>query len=505
MNRLNTRLKRGLITLVSLFLASIWSVQAKDSSVKTNQTKADVIAKTIKAYGGDKLRQLKSIDIQDDYLAFRYGQSYQHDNVDLVQNKYSLYIDLKDTQSAFQWRYGSSDNFNVQHLVHTDNKTFRIEHNEKTITENSGVSFARADRNHRLLLDTYLAYLLTGQLEKVSLLDTTQYFGDKHYRLSVKAKGLPKLVLWIDDKTGLISQVERPYWREGQQFVYRFSDYQRVAGVTYAQSAYLSRGGHPYNVVKQRSVSFNRDIANQFKLPEHYQQSPVSRTESVMQAKKLADNLYLVGQGWGYSMFYDQGDYIVAAGLYARITERYEALKAEFSIDKPLKYVVVSHHHFDHLGGIKEAEQLGANFVTVEYNVPMIKQFAEKDLPDSRFVLVDKKQTIADGKVLAVDRSSRHAIHNVMTIIPEHNIVFSADTYFTQQTTGAPKGSKSLMGFAEVLASTGIAIDKFAAAHSIRVLTQEDFQFSLNNLSPDVVCPIDWRVCSNPQTVTAKK
>ena len=85
-----------------------------------------------------------------------------------------------------------------------------------------------------------------------------------------------------------------------------------------------------------------------------------------MMAEQLSDNIYLAGQDWGFSVFLDAGNYFIGTGGYEDLGLRLAAVQKLVGNDKPLKYQVVSHHHIDHLEGMKEANELGGQFISVK-------------------------------------------------------------------------------------------------------------------------------------------
>jgi len=170
-------------------------------------------------------------------------------------------------------------------------------------------------------------------------------------------------------------------------------------------------------------------------------------------------------------------------------------MKAFAGVDKPLKYQVVSHHHIDHLGGMKEAAELGANFVTVKEHVGSVRESAGVEIADDRFILVDGSGSVAGGKVKVMDFPSGHSNHMLVSYIPGAKIAFTADTFFSRQEAGAPSGYKGLKSLKRAFLDYRFDVEHLAAAHSGRVLTAADLDAAINNIAEDAVCPADWGFC----------
>jgi glyoxylase-like metal-dependent hydrolase (beta-lactamase superfamily II) len=265
-------------------------------------------------------------------------------------------------------------------------------------------------------------------------------------------------------------------------------------GLVFAQQVNVTRGGNPHLVVTNRQVQFNPAPANIFALPNNYQESPASMDMSSMTVQEITEGVYLAGKDWGYSVFVDTGEGFIAAGGYSKLMERFDAVKSFAKIDKPLQKVVVSHHHRDHIQGMPEAIELGATLIAVEQHVNTVKAVINTSSTNDNFDIVENTASFADGKVIVIDMPSAHSSHNLMTYIPAAKLLFRADTYFSRQVGGVPFGGADLQKISQRLHSLDLEVDKFAAAHSARILTAADFEASKKKVF-EPVCPVDWAIC----------
>src|SRR3954463_9732436 len=81
------------------------------------------------------------------------------------------------------------------------------------------------------------------------------------------------------------------------------------------------------------------------------------------------DNVYIFRNGNHQSMFVVTNDGVIATDPigYGRPTGGQTYLEEIRKVtDKPVKYVVYSHHHFDHVAGGKAFKDAGATFVAHE-------------------------------------------------------------------------------------------------------------------------------------------
>ncbi len=477
-------------TLVFLFITIFLTMGAAKADEKAKQ----VVDSVILAYGGDKLTKLKSLRVVDKTQSFSYGQSSMAGDIDNELNQTSVTLDLQNQRIEYRRVRGDKAHFTIEHQLFDGNQGLSIDHSMRTVEQNKGITYLNADRNQHLNLDTALVLLLLKQREQAQYTGTQYYRGELHDKLSFQAEGYPKMTLLVNQHSGYVGKMMQAHWLAGQFFNYHFSDMQQTKGIYYAGHTYVSGDNKPLELTVSRKVEFNLDTTHSFTQPAGYAVKEQPIDFSQLKATKLADNIYLAGSNWGFSVFIDTGEYFAAAGGYFQLTQRFEAVKKLANVDKPLKYLVVSHHHSDHLSGMKEAAALGASFITVKEHIGAIRESAGVELPDNRFVTIDEKGAFADGKLQVLDFASSHSNHNLLTYFTDAKLLFSADLFASHQATGAPRATKALIDVKAKLVDAGFKVSHFAAAHSGRVLTAADFHQSIASFTPQV-CPKGWQIC----------
>jgi len=175
---------------------------------------------------------------------------------------------------------------------------------------------------------------------------------------------------------------------------------------------------------------------------------PPARVET----QKLADGVWLLGGGTHNSVAVEFKDF--AAVIEAPLDEeRSLAVIAEVNRlipNKPIRYLVNTHHHWDHLGGIRTYVHEGATVVTFDGNVPYYREVLTParrwTLKPDRFYLnppeewsegsifepVHDKYIIADEtRTLEIHRVQglAHAVGMLMAYFPKEKIVVEADLY----------------------------------------------------------------------------
>ena len=459
-----------------------------------------LIDKVVAAYGGQELLSLKTLRFTDRYKRFRFGQSHSPDEIDLSDNRARVTIDMAGKRKIMQWVSRTTSDFWTQHLIFNGTTGYGIDHSSQTFTENEELNFANTDRRLTYNVDTTLVLLLkdaaASAVHKGDIL-----VGDAlHEKLVFTASGSPEMTLFINKQTGLISRMRRADWLPNKFNNYHFSGHKKQDGITYAADTYATRRGQPATVTISRSIEVNPDVTGDFELPKDYQTPTTGKglDLSEMSVAQVAEGVYLAGQDWGFSLFVDTGDYVIASGGYADLKDRFEAVKAFASIDKPLKYMVVSHHHIDHLGGMNEAAELGANFITLKVHEASIRERVTSELADDRFIFVDGKGSVAEDNVKIFDFPNSHSSHNLIAYYPAAKIIFTADIFSSRQEKGAPDGYDELVTLRDSIAKHGFSTELFAAGHSSRILTKADLETSISQIDDtDSTCPKGWSFCSN--------
>lgn len=457
-----------------------------------------IIEKAIAAYGGKALLELKTLRINDAYKSFRRGQSRSPEETDQVRYQTSTTIDFENKRKSMQ-SYGGVyiRGLYVQHAFFDGNTGYRINHSSKTAAENPRSNFQRVDRGLSWKSDLALVKLLSEARAAATYKGQAFHRGRPHHLVSFQPKGYPAFTLLINKASGLLSKMTRPDRTPGSSVSYVFSDYRQQDGFTFAADTYVMRGGKPESLTTARSYEFNTNIDNAYQVPEAYSVPERMLAFADMSVNQVADGVFVVGKGAGFSVFVDAGGYLLAAGGYPGLTERFKAVQTFTGSHKPLKYQIVTHHHEDHIGGMKEAADLGATFIIASSHIDAVRAVAGHNLPDDRFLLAGKNDTYENGLVRVVDIATWHANHNLVTYIPHAKLAFSADHFFSFAESGTPAPAEMYAQFKAALDGFDLDIERFAAAHSGRVLTYNDLAAASTGPFDQLTCPADWSFCSN--------
>jgi glyoxylase-like metal-dependent hydrolase (beta-lactamase superfamily II) len=185
-----------------------------------------------------------------------------------------------------------------------------------------------------------------------------------------------------------------------------------------------------------------------------------------VESQKLADGVWLLGGGTHNSMLVEFRDFV--AVVEAAVNEaRSLAVIAEVNRlvpDKPIRYVVNTHHHFDHAGGLRTYLSQGTTVVTHEsnkdYYLDILFHPSAWTLQPDRLAIyspmymisrrpapidtVGTKYVVSDGvrmmEILHVQdmayelgdpsyRQGNHGADMLMAYLPKEKILLNADLY----------------------------------------------------------------------------
>ena len=145
------------------------------------------------------------------------------------------------------------------------------------------------------------------------------------------------------------------------------------------------------------------------------------------------DNVYIFRNGNHQSMFVVTKDGVIATDpiAYGRPTGGQTYLDEIKKVtDKPVKYVIYSHHHFDHIAGGKAFKDAGAKFIAHKRAKERLAV-----LKDPHTVLPD--ETVGDGgRTLKLGGTTielkyvglNHSDSSLVMLLPKEKILFVVDT-----------------------------------------------------------------------------
>jgi glyoxylase-like metal-dependent hydrolase (beta-lactamase superfamily II) len=235
-----------------------------------------------------------------------------------------------------------------------------------------------------------------------------------------------------------------------------YTDYKEVGGAQFPMHIVQRQGGYPIFDLNVTDVKVNAAVDIQPPQGRGGAPAPVAaaaQTPPPAQSEKLGDGVYLITGGYAV-IAVDFTDHIalIESGQNEARALAVIAEAKRLIPNKPIRYVINTHSHIDHSGGLRAFVAEGSTILTHEVN----KAYLEKVLNTPHTLNPDKAQqagkkavveAVGDKKVLT---DGTHVIelyhlknfphHDGMLVayLPKEKVLLQADGYNPQAVTATP-------------------------------------------------------------------
>jgi glyoxylase-like metal-dependent hydrolase (beta-lactamase superfamily II) len=208
-------------------------------------------------------------------------------------------------------------------------------------------------------------------------------------------------------------------------------------------------------------------------------------------SERAADGVWFIGGGSHNSVAIEMRDHVilVESPLYDGRAAAVIAEVKRLVPGKPIRYVVNSHHHFDHAGGVRAAVAEGATLVSSAGAVPFFQRALANPNRIKADLLgqsgktatvegVNGKRVLSDGSrnvELHLIGDSVHANGFMMAYLPAEKLLIQADAY----TPGAPnspppaKPNGNNLNLIDNIERLGLKVDRILPLHGRMVPVTE--------------------------------
>ncbi len=242
-----------------------------------------------------------------------------------------------------------------------------------------------------------------------------------------------------------------------------YTGYKDFGGVKFPTHIVQKEGGHFILDLTVSNAQANVQAAP-LQVPDGVRTATVPPVRVVSQ--KLADGVWFLGGGTHNSVLIEFKDYVAVVEA-PNDENRSNAVIAEVKKlvpDKPIKYLINTHHHFDHSGGVRTYVAEGATIITNEGNKAFYEQAWKQPRtldPDKlsqnprapAFVTYKDKYVLTDGtRSLEIHRilGDNHNEFMSFAYLPAEKILIEADD-FTPPPPNSPPLVPISLGFANNL------------------------------------------------------
>jgi hypothetical protein len=268
---------------------------------------------------------------------------------------------------------------------------------------------------------------------------------------------------------------------------YLLDDYRDVSGITLPHKITIIKGGQPYAEVQFSSISINDAAAlSVFAIPDAAQaevDTAIAAGEySPVTLVKVADGVTFAQAYSHHSMVVEFPTFLVvveAPYTEAQSKTLVRSLQAQFP-GRPVRHVVATHHHFDHIGGVRGLAATGATVVADQRLAPVLQGLLDAphtnpadDLETRRGAgagvgtveTFNGMRTITEGAQtlqLHTILDNPHVSPKVIAYVPSSRILFQSDIWIPG--VGVP-GSPDSAHLLESIQSLGLRVDRHVGGH----------------------------------------
>jgi hypothetical protein len=482
------------VVLATSLLATVSTAsQAQQSPSLKAQAKAQtILEKAIKASGGfDSLAKVRASKTTLSTQTARVGQGPKADS------------EITLGQPAKTIAYRSGGRLAIENFANNGNLTFRY-------VSEAGQDWAYLTGQNAVATVDPLA--AAGVLDRVKtsahvLLKASErsaqlrYIGkhkegkDRFEMLSYADALGRQQVLYFNTKSGLLSKIEsltaHQQWGDITTTI-SYSDYKDVGGVTFAHQTTSQQG----EAIVQKTTVDSIEIGNNidetlFTKPEDAGENPpinaATNTPRELTLEALSDGIYYIeNAAQGYNVIavdYSDGILVLETPQSTQSTRDVIAALDKKFPNKPIKWAVPTHHHFDHSGGIYGYLEAGVPILTTKGNVKFVQEIGKtsrkigKHSGVSGKVVVDTfdgNKVIGEGKKkveLYNVGPNPHAEEIIVAYIPSIKSLFVADIYSYRGAVNPANANQ--LAFAEKLEEMNLDIDTFIGVHGQKATAKQ--------------------------------
>ena len=327
--------------------------------------------------------------------------------------------------------------------------------------------------------------------------------GKKQKVISVLRPDNQLLTLSIDAQTNLLTRYGYLYADPvtgDSEIAQNYSGYRTLGKLMLPKGRVLYNSGGVIQETEYTDLQINtRPADSVFVGPAGFEKlSAPPATPPPPAVTKIADDVYILeglNGGTHNVLFVAFNDHVLVVEAPEQILYNNNSVQALAKIKetvpgKPIKYLVLTHHHSDHAGGFREYVAEGTTIVTTTETKSFLEKAAAAEsslLPKLASkqlnieTLENKKRVFQDDKHLVEVYDvgpNPHAKEILVVYLPKEKILFQADLL-----NAAPNGTFAIaqdptISFSEKLQQLGLNVERIYAVHG-RAATPEELRTSI--------------------------
>jgi len=405
-----------------------------------------VVHDAAEAMGGDdRILEAQSFSLEGSGRQYRLGQGFAPDNKDLACNagncpyweidNYRFDSDLQN----IRWRITQERTslFLTQSPALTQEQSFGFDGDVAYNIGSDGVA-RRASQQvafERLALHYHHPFSMLNLALTEGTIVSALRQEDGHDIVDVTSVDGDIYTLWIDSETKLPMRIASAIYHSylgDVMLTSTFDNYGETGGLggfsarfTLPKTIKIRMGDYPlWDLLVETNT--NQEFED-LSAPESATSGSPPEFQANVQVDEIADGVWRLAGQSHHSMLVEFDDFLVlieAPQSDARTLAVIEKAR-ELQPDKPLQYVINTHHHFDHSGGIRAAVSEGLTIITHETNQSYYEELVASSHDSQPDALARSPQglnmELVPGYEVYDLNNGRRTIHIVRIFQDEHS------------------------------------------------------------------------------------
>jgi len=491
-------------TLVLLLTAIPLVAQQSNASMRSYQQARRVLDDALEAHGGvEALRAIKDFTLTEKGKLharfqspaaeppFAVGTSEETLIVDTERG--FVFDDVKTANAGF-------NNWNRTVIKGTEGQNYDMWSRTVTPIVNPAVNNFRGQIRR---LPPFVLLEALDRAQTLRYLGEDEIDGKRQKVISVIRPDNQELALSFDAQTHLLTKYGYLYADPitgDSEIAQTYSGYRTLGKLKIPSGRVLYNSGGVIQETEYTDVQINTKPAESvFQGPDGFEKLAAPPAQPAPPSvSKIAEDVYLLeGMAGGTHnvLFVAFNDHIMVFEAPEQILYNNNSVQAITKIKetvpgKPIKYLVLSHHHSDHAGGFREYVAEGATIVTTGETKKELEKAAVVESSLLPKVLKGKKpaiETVDRKRVFQDDKHvvelydigpNPHANQMLVAYLPKEKILFQADMLNAAPNGTIPIAQDATVSFSEALQRLGLEVEKIYAVHG-RFATPEELRTSV--------------------------
>jgi glyoxylase-like metal-dependent hydrolase (beta-lactamase superfamily II) len=502
-------LRRAPLLLLIMACTAHAGIDNPETLAERSQASARaVLDRAVAAIGGaEALRTIEVVRLQLDGESWpRLQMTTAMPPFESGRTQETLLLDLKNNRLRLEQQADGSGFANHNTIVIKAGEGANYDHRAHTVTP---IPTAQSSQQQFIQYYRRLPQLLLRQaLDRTNTLRSLgrdTFEGKPHDVFTFVMPDTQQVAVYVDAVSALVSKYELIFvdplvGEEASEIM--FGDYTRAGNFQVPQT-WRTRQASDITLSAKLKVEINPAIDDHSfdAASEGYARLKPQPDTLEEQIERLADGVFVIQNVAGQNqntLAVAFKDYIVAVeapGSSAGADEVIARIKAAIP-GKPIRYLAMTHHHGDHIGGLRSFIAEGATVITTPGNrdvvaamaaAPQLDRLAKNPRKPEIMPIQRGKRVLTDGSrtLELIDIGPNpHAREMVIAYLPKERVVFQGDL-FTVPNNEGPFGppQATAASFAKQLQALRLGFDRIAGVHG-RTATSAEFERAMKEGGP---------------------